>query len=274
MRSFRLRRAKLAGERKRGDLSRNPSCVNMIWLSFAWLMLTLSTSQARATDIIHVYTYHSHPPFIVSKDRGLTYDLAAYLTKQSAKRYSFVVSVVSRPRLNKIVEIPQSAIVPWVNPAWFKDTEESRFQWSAGILLSDGNALVSRKDNKVNYDGPASLEGLVIGGLRGHNYVDIDAYISGAKSTRRVDANMHSENFKKLLDRRIDVMLIPTSAASYLAKLYNIKDLLYFSPRPHSRYERRVIILSDKAEIKEYVEAKLSALSDDPDWSLQMAKYR
>lgn len=243
-------------------------------MSFVWLMLSLCTSPTRATEIVHVYTYHSHPPFIVSKNRGMTYDLAAYLTKQSAKRYSFVVSVVSRPRLNKIIETPQSAIVPWVNPAWFKDTEELRFQWSTGVLLSDANALVSRKDNKVNYDGPASLEGLVIGGLRGHNYVDIDTYIRDTSSTRRVDANMHSENFKKLLERRIDVMLIPTSAASYLAKLYNIKDLLYFSPRPHSRYERRGIILSEKAEIKEYVEAKLTALSDDPNWSLQMAKYR
>ncbi|MDX2315182.1 MAG: hypothetical protein QNL90_14035 [Gammaproteobacteria bacterium] len=52
-----------------------------------------------------MYTYHAHPPFITGKNQGLTYDLADYLTGKSSERFVFVVMPMSRPHLNKAIEL-------------------------------------------------------------------------------------------------------------------------------------------------------------------------
>ena len=243
-----------------GILGRSLAALHLILMAFA------PGGLAAAAEKVTVLTYHTHPPFIVGAKQGLTYDLAAYLNDHSGDRYEFEVRSMSRPALNKLIEMPLAGIVPWVNPVWFMDQAETKYLWSTLELMRDGNAVVSRSDRRVVYDGPESLAGMTLGGIRGHMYEGIDAYIRDKKSLRRVDADRHLDNFQKLLEGRIDVTLTPESAAIYLIKREGLGDKLFVSPNPHSRYERRIFVTDHRKDIRNYIDKVLSGAAAQEDF--------
>ena len=237
-------------------------------------LMAFCTTTSLAAETVRIYTYHTHPPFIIGQNQGLTYDLADFLTSKSSGRFVFVVTPMSRPRLNKAIEKPEAAIVPWVNPAWFKDKAETRYLWSSHPLMKDANGIVSRRDARIDYEGPASLSGLTFGGIRGHVYTGIDPFIEQSNTTRRVDSDNHLENFGRLQDGRIDVTLTPESAARYLIKKHGLENILYISPRPHSRYQRRVMVPGGRTDLKAFVDGLLSESSEDNEWLEIIERYR
>lgn len=242
--------------------------------AFFAVVLILAAGAAAAETSVGIFTYHTHPPFVTGKGQGLTYDLARYLSDKSDGRYAFKVSEMSRPRLNKSITKEQSAIVPWVSPVWFGDKEETKHTWTAGALMTDGNAVVTRSDTALDYNGPASIDGMVLGGLKGHRYSGLDDYIEQSASTRRVDADSHTANFRKLLNKQTDVMLIPKSGALFVIKQKQIEDQVYISPTPHSSYARRVMVLAGQGELKAYLDSILAGLDDDPAWKEIMSAYQ
>ena len=250
-----------------GILGRSLAALHLVLMAFA-------PGGLAAAEKVMVLTYHTHPPFIVGARQGLTHDLAAYLNEHSGGRYEFEVRSMSRPALNKSIEMPLVCIVPWVNPVWFKDQAETKYLWSTQVLMRDGNAVVSRSDRRVVYEGPASLAGMTLGGLRGHLYEGIDAYIRDKKSLRRVDADRHLDNFQKLLKGRIDVTLTPESAALYLIKREGPGAKLFISPNPHSRYERRFFVTDQREDIRKYINEALSGAAAQEEWSAILERYR
>lgn len=245
-----------------------------VWAVLLACLMIFSTTASSAEETVGIFTYHTHPPFITGQNQGLTYDLAEFLTSKSSGRFVFVVTPMSRPRLNKSIEQSQAAIVPWVNPAWFKDKAETRYLWSRHPLMEDANGVVSRQDTRIDYEGPASLSGLTFGGIRGHVYTGIDPYIEQSNTTRRVDSDNHLTNFGKLQDGRIDVTLIPESAALYLIKEHGLEDALYISSRPHSSYQRRVMVPGGRTDLMAFVDGVLSESSKDSEWLEIIERYR
>jgi polar amino acid transport system substrate-binding protein len=221
-----------------------------------------------------VLTYHTHPPFVVGPQQGLTYDLAAYLTAHANGRYVFEVREMSRPALDKSLDMPLVSMVPWVHPVWFNDPHETRYLWSPYVFMQDATAVISRRDRPVVYQGPASLAGMIFGGLKGHVYAGIDAYIRETQALRRVDADNHLENFQKLLKRRIDVTLIPESAVLYLMKQEGLADQLFVSPHPHSQFTRRFFVTQQRADLCTYLNQTLSAAATQPAWQALLKQYR
>ncbi len=229
---------------------------------------------AAAVEDIPILTYHTHAPFIVTESEGLTYDFAEYLNSKAAGKYNFQVVPMSRPRLNKLIEKPDVFIVPWVNPVWFKDKSESRYLWSDRPVMEDGNAIISRSDRKLVYDGPASIGGLVFGGIHGHVYSGIDDFIDDSEVTRRVDTDNHFANFEKLRKKRIDVTLTPESAARFLIKQHELSDELYISPKPHTRYARRIMVLNNREDILSFINGVLAGSSSDSEWAALFDRYQ
>ena len=232
------------------------------------------TVTANSPELIFLNTYHTHPPFFIEENKGLSYDLATYLTAKADGRYKFVVKAMSRLRVNKTIAEAESGVVPWVNPVWFKDVEEKKYMWTKGALMEDGNAIISHRENKVIYESPQSLRGMIFGGVRGHVYQGIDDYIQESKQLVRVNAENHIDNFRKLTKRRIDVTLMPTSGAHYLIKRENLGDTLYISPGPHSRFQRRAIIINNRTDILQYLEEILAGLDNNQEWKKIMESYR
>jgi len=239
------------------------------------LLVGLVGGREAMAETINVLTYHSHPPFVLGKGKGLTFDLANFLSERSDGRYFFKVSVVSRPRLNKIIEKKSAAIVPWVNPAWFGDKDESKFDWARGVLMLDGNAVLSRKSGaRFDYGGPVSIRGKIVGGQRGHLYVGIDEFIKKTGAAKRVDSDTHNANIYKLRNGLIDLMLIPESAALYTIKSKRLSSELYVSATPHSRFQRRFMVLNESPELMGFIEQFLVDLSNDREWQKIVSRYR
>ena len=226
------------------------------------MVATFHLHPALATEVIPVMTYHSHPPFQVGSEKGLTWALAAYLTKMADGKYRFEARLLSRPAIDKALERDVVAVVPWVNPLWFKDRDEQRYLWAQHVLMNDGNAVVSRRDRPVNYAGPASMKGMVLGGLRGHRYVKIDDYIKDTGQIKRVNANNLTQNIRKLRQGRINVTLMPLAAAKYLIRTLQLEDELYISPTLQQEFSRRVLVSGKRQDIVDFLDRALT----NPEW--------
>ena len=246
----------------------------LLCLISSFSCLSTVSAEEKTPILIPMYTYHTHAPFILQEKEGLSYDLADYLTKKSSGQYEFVVKSMSRPRVNKMTEEGEAGIVPWVNPVWFKDAMEKKHLWSRGVLMEDANALVSHQDAKIVYDGPESLNGMVFGGVRSHVYAEIDDYIKHTGRIKRVDAENHLDNFRKLVKHRIDATITPKSGAEFIIKAENLQGELFLSPKPHSTYKRRVIVIEERTGLLPFIETTIAMMSTDIEWERIMKKYR
>lgn len=222
---------------------------------------------------IAVYTYHTHPPFITGTGQGLSYDLAEYLSEKSQGRYKFTVKPMSKPRVGKMLAEKKNGIIPWVNPVWFKDEAQKKYLWTNSYIMEDSNAFISHKDLSLVYEGPDTLKNLVFGGVRAHVYFGIDDFIKTGKA-RRVDAENHVDNFRKLKKRRIDATITPSSGAKYLIMREELEEDLFISPKPHSTFKRRVIIINKSSDLLLFINSVVDNLANDKMWRDNLEKYQ
>ncbi|WP_135079257.1 transporter substrate-binding domain-containing protein [Terasakiella sp. SH-1] len=235
-------------------------------------LLFHSNAKANEAQVVKLYTYHTHPPFIVSDKKGLTYELADFLNQRANGKYKFVVSPSSRPRVNKVITGKSLAIVPWVNPPWFKDKEETKYLWTAEPLLSDGNSILSLKSKAVDYKDAQSLNGMIFGGLHGHRYSGIDDHIAQGGNIRRVDGDNHIDNLEKLINGDIDCMLMPTSSAHYeKAQGDRYKDV-FIAPNKHSSFNRRILVINHNQDLKSFLDQALA--NDRKGWEQHTRLYQ
>lgn len=241
--------------------------------SFVLLLAFIVTAPLRAAEpqIVTLYTYHTHPPFITGTGEGLTFDLAAFLTDRSNGKFIFNVVLSSRPRINRLIESDRWGIVPWVNPKWFKDPDKSVYLWSERALMEDANAIISHKRKPINYKSAEALDGMTFGGIKGHKYTGIDDFISQGGNLRRLDAANHLDNLNKLLRGDIDVMLMPHSGALFSIAKHDFTQETYFSPTPHSRYDRRFLVINHRRNLRRLLDDILGNFGDE--WSTIVARY-
>ena len=133
------------------------------------MSIALLATSLFSKEEVNVYTYHNHAPFIVDKNKGMTYDLVDKLNKNSDGQYIFKVKVIPRSRLNYILKpwinkkcetkkCSNNWIVLWVNHKWgFGSDSLENFSWTP--LLNDSNAIISSNENKIEYTKPEDLVG-------------------------------------------------------------------------------------------------------------------
>ena len=64
------------------------------------------------------------------------------------------------------------------------------------------------------------------------------------------------------------------SAALYLIKKHGLEDALYISSRPHSSYQRRVMVPGGRTDLMAFVDGVLSESSEDSEWLEIIERYR
>lgn len=222
---------------------------------------------------VSLFTYHTHAPFILDDGKGLSYDLAEFLTNNSRGLYEFSVQPMSRSRVDKMVRQREYGIVPWVNPVWFEDPGELIYNWPAIVLMEDGNAVISHRRLGLEYDGAASVRSLRFGGVRGHHYVLLDE-MADEGELRRYDAENHLDNLRKILKGRIDFTVSPKTGAEYLIKEYELKDQLYISANLHSSYQRRILVTVDDDELEGFLVDLFLQKDSLEEWARLIQKYR
>jgi polar amino acid transport system substrate-binding protein len=180
-----------------------------------FLITFLLSSLAWAAEKIDLYTYHNDPPFVIdmTNHMGLTYDLARLLTVRSNGKYHFEVKPVPRKRLNAILATGHKMVVPWVNPVWFKDVDQKKYQWSAGYI-EGRNELLSRPSKPFEYSGPKSLIGKTIVAQAGGRLKDIDPLVNQGMILRE-NARNYASAMQMVLSSRAEVAFIPSKIALY-----------------------------------------------------------
>ncbi|MFD2205542.1 hypothetical protein [Kiloniella antarctica] len=246
----------------------------MINLGLVIISAIFTNALAQVTEIIPLITYHSHVPFVTSTNHGLTYDLATYLTEKSNGRYKFQVRTMSRPRVDTLITSARTFVVPWVDPIWLNDLKETKYLWTEKTLIPGENVVISRQNNKINYDGPKSFTGLKFGGVRGHHYVEIDDFISQTENTVRIDSDRHLSNIQKLINGLIDVTVMPTSAANYFFSELDLSDSLFIATTPHSTYNRKILITNERKDIRDFLDQITLKMTEDTNWKTTIRYYK
>ncbi len=242
----------------------------------------LSTSVYGNT--IKVYTYHNHPPFIIGKGKGLTYEIVELLNrKMEQPGYTFKVKILPRKRLNEAIQdwkngtckiegasCDSAWIVLWVDPVWGFDTRPpSRFLWTK--IVNDTNSIISTKNNPVFYEGLESLVGKKFGGIRGHKYVGIDDLVAKGQ-LQRFDGDKERDNLLKLVYKRFDVTLLPKSTVLYYMQHDNqLTGKLYIAPKPHQTATRHFMFPISRQDLKNSIENL--ELPEDPRYQTLLQQY-
>ncbi|MBF0160996.1 MAG: transporter substrate-binding domain-containing protein [Magnetococcales bacterium] len=251
---------------------------------FLSLLHVFSAAQAdpRKIDLL---TYHNHPPFVTEQAQGLSYELLNLLNQQAPDRFLFELRILPRNRLNvqladwlqgRCAKEKQPAChedwgVLWVNPAWgFSAGPEKRFLWIP--MVKDSNAIISRRQDPVPYNGPESLFGKRLGGIRGHTYLGIDTAVQANKITR-LDGDSERDNVLKLVKHRVDVILMPSSTIHYFltqdAELTPLASELYIAANKHQSFIRHTMLPPGQKELEQL----FKTLQEEGAWQKIMRQY-
>ncbi|WP_397535494.1 substrate-binding periplasmic protein [Roseateles sp.] len=229
----------------------------------------------RAGQSLELLTHYDYPPFITTRGNGLSHDLASTLTELMGGLISRTeLQLLPRRRLDMALSAPTwQGLVPWVKPAWFGDESESRFLWSPP-LLADTDLVLSLKSRAVEFNGPASLRGLTLGGVAGHRYADVEAMIEAGELTREDTINTE-QNLRKLLRGRVDVVFLAASGLPWWQQqLPEMAANLYIARQPRNSYLRRALIsraLPKPTQVR--LMSVLTALRDERSWLARLEPY-
>ncbi|WP_419901254.1 hypothetical protein [Kiloniella sp.] len=235
------------------------------------MIFSCTTNQSRAAEY-QVYTYHNVPPFVTAVNTGLSYDLLRYLNQHGEGRYTFKLNIVPRKRLDALLKTNSDIIVPWASPDWFGKDARTKYAWTAP-LMSDGNVYISQKQSPIDVKGTNDLQDLVLGGILGHHYSNLDDEVALGRISR-----MNARNERSLVrivaGGRVDVGIIAESAARYLVWEEKLEGQIYFSADNHSVYVRRIMLSGYLPRVHTFLDKLITQMSVDPEWLSIMSSYQ
>lgn len=237
------------------------------------LMFLLLPPVCRAQQRIEVWTYHFSPPFILENSQGLSHAFVDLLNKDlgNHNRFRFELVELPRKRVDMRLVRKRPGILLWATPSFFTAVQTANGKWSQPLLI-DQQDFVSLPDAPFEYEGPESLHGLVLGGVLGHRYGELEEDIASGAITRQ-NVQTDEQNIQKLLSGRINTLLIPRSTLLYYRKEQQLRDL-YVSAVPLYQFARHLFIngAPGKAVI-DYLDGFLATLPDNPEWQILLFKY-
>ena len=244
-------------------------------LTFVLSIMSYASYALGDEKVIPAWTYYEFGPFITARGKGLTYDFAELLNRSLQKAgLGIKVAVYPRKRLEKMLTKRQG-IVLFVNPIWMHDREKVRYLWSPP-LLSDRNEILSRMNGpsptQIVYEGVESLNGLIMGGVLGRSYKDIDGAVTRGNIIRD-NASKESQTVKKLVMGRVDFMTSSGSLIRYLVKEMGLEKEIFFSPNPLYEYNRHILITKKLEKESKIVFHFVSKLAENPEWNRIVEKY-
>ncbi len=154
-----------------------------------------------------------------------------------------------------------------------QDKKQDKYLWGPAIL-EDRNEIVSRADQKIEYDGTAaSLEGLSFGGIVGRRYLGLMEAME-RKEIIREDSWGEVQNIKKLLKKRIEVTTMPKSMLDYFMKNMQLQTKLYISTTPISSYTRHLLVTKQLQVEHGFLSKFVESLSNNSEWQDILRKYK
>lgn len=241
-------------------LARSLATLALVWLS-------ISTSVA--TQQIDLYAYHAAPPFLVNPDTstGLNSEIIKVLQPLVGADYQLQLKQVTRPVVNKRLAQGLPTIVLWTHPSWY-GAEAKSYLWAAP-LFADRDVLVSLTADKRQ---PFPTDGYTLGALTGYSYPGLNEKVA-AGQIKRLDAASDKENLLKLLDRRVDAIMITRSSFLYFAKQPQYVGKFHVVGQPYEDYHRQVLLTQHYQEFAPVLSAALQRLEESPVWQERLELY-
>ena len=241
------------------------------------LMLGAALCGAPALAATTVTAYNSYPgaPYVMGQ-RGLAPELVAYMNRKLHGKYQFRLHTLVRRDLNRIMEAPGGfdGVALFLTPELVGDLPQQRFHWSPAFV-EDSNAVISRIDNPVRYDGPDSVLGLRFAGIYGNRYPGIDERIG--KGVQRSNAPDALSNLRKLVAGEADFTVMPLSALRYLRRQMDAEKLplgqLHVADKPHIRFGRHFALARGDSALAADLDRLAAAMPCDPDWRQIAVRY-
>lgn len=241
----------------------------------AFALLLAAAAPASADSIVKAYNSYRGPPYVEGKS-GLAAELVRYLNHKLEGRYTLQLVNLQRRELNQLMEASSGfdGVALFLSPAFIGDVPRKRFHWSPAFL-DDSNAIVSRIDNPVRYEGPASLVGLRFAGIYGNRYPGIDEYVG--KSLTRSNAPDAMSNLRKLVAGQADFTVMPISSFRYLRRQMDREKLpvgqLHVGDKPFSQFGRHFVLARDGGELAGELDRIAAAMPCDREWRRIALRY-
>ena len=218
---------------------------------------------------IEVLSYYEVPPFKVSEGEGLSFELVAMLNAAAPKGVSFNLKHRPRNRINQALKFQEPVIVLLVNPAWFGDKTKTRYYWSDS-LFEDGNDVVSRVLDPIEYQGVESLKGKRMGALLGRKYGPVDKAVAAGDIIRE-DVNDLGRNLLKLRAGHIDFTILSRTWSGYLIRSQNMQGV--FKRSAFKDFKRHLLISRKLKSQLPFLNNWVRSLAKNAQWQQLLKKY-
>lgn len=226
-------------------------------------------------DGLPVLSYYDYPPFSTGPGQGLTAQLLTLLHERAEGQLpALQAELLPRKRVAARVGQPGwFGLVPWVSPTWFMRSERQRFIWSEP-LMQDEDLVLSLRSRPVDYQGPASLKGLRLGGVFGHVYAEVDPLVETGE-IQRVDSFSQDANLRMLLMGRVDAVFVSRSGlAGWRQRLPGFEQRVQTAAQPRMRYQRHLMLspLVPEAQSQRLLQT-VAGLAQDPSWRAVLQQH-
>lgn len=235
---------------------------------------SLALAAAPPPKVIDAWSYYDTPPFTAQKEGeiGLNQRLVDYLNRHLEGRYTVKLRVIPRARVALMLESGQPGMVLFAPSVIFGGVHGKRFLWSRPLLF-DRQLLVSRPDNPIEYTGPGSLNGKVLGGMLGHVYPAIQSDIDTGKI--RVERLVSESSLIAMLKaKRVDAFTISeVMLQPLLQETPGHAISLHYSRKDFGAFTRNLLYQKGMEELRRDIDAVILAMPSDPNWTAALSTY-
>lgn len=222
------------------------------------------------TRYIPAYSYHLKPPFIIDQptESGLYYDFVEQL---SDSKYQYYLVYMPRKRIDRLLANGNfDGIVVGVSPHWFKDTNETKFDWTEPFI-ADRDDIISHGRFPFEYSAE-NIIGKTMAGVRGFYYANVNQAIRD-NTLSRFDTESETQVIEMVLRHRVDFGIVSSSTFNYLRESDQELNTLHISDIPHESFTRRVLVPKGNPDILAHLEMRIQKVVKSKDWTFALGEY-
>ena len=230
------------------------------------LVLLLLCRFAQAQTEVTVYTYNDRVPFVIDKTRqeGLEYRLCEWLSRASGT-YHFTLKVVpAEVAKGKVAKNELDGVLIGVSKAWFPPEIRTGWLWTPPLLW-DKNLVISLGSRKVEYQGPDSLAGHKLLGVKGFFYPGLMEPIKDGRIAR-VDSDSEISSLRMLAAHEGDVTIVSEWTMLYAQLRMDLPGDFYQANQSFQEFERCILVPPTLKALHEHLGKLLADVRKNNGW--------
>ena len=210
--------------------------IKNILLLFTFIFINSNLYSESDKTIIFNMTPKGYAPFMIlgEKPSGIMYDVLEII----ASKYNYQIEPTELPKMREIPYLKSGKLDAFPQAKeWVKNPEKYIF---TDIIINLENRLFYLKNKPVRYNKIGDLFDKRIGTVFGYRYPLIDKYIEEGKILRS-DSYLEIDLLEKVLNNKIEMVLINKNVGLHLLKQKSWKDKFQISKRNIGKVGYRIL---------------------------------